>query len=69
MNILLTGSSGLIGQALIPVLATGGHGVTCLVRFKPQGGESLVYWNPAAGVIDASKPEGFDAAVHLSLFS
>jgi hypothetical protein len=66
MKILLTGSSGLIGQALIPVLATGEHRATCLVRFKPQGEESLVYWNPAAGDIDAPKLEGFGAVIHLA---
>jgi len=66
MNILLTGSSGLIGQALIPVLTGAGHRVACLVRFKPQAGASLVYWNPAGPEIDASKLEGFDAAVHLA---
>jgi uncharacterized protein (TIGR01777 family) len=66
MNILLTGSSGLIGQALIPVLRSDGHRVTCLVRFKPRGGEPLVYWYPAGGEIDAPKLEGFDAVVHLA---
>jgi hypothetical protein len=66
MNILVSGASGLIGQALIPVLTTGGHRVICLVRFKPQGGESLVYWDPAGGDIDAPKLEGFDAVVHLA---
>ena len=66
MNILVTGASGLIGQALIPVLTTGGHRVSRLVRFKPQGGGGEVYWNPAAGEIDAAKLEGFDAVVHLA---
>jgi len=66
MNILVTGARGLIGQALIPVLTTGGHRVVCLVRFKPRGGESLVYWDPAGGDIDAPKLEGFDAVVHLA---
>jgi uncharacterized protein len=66
MNILITGSSGLIGQALIPELKSGGHSVASLVRFKPQPGAPLVYWNPAQGEIDASKLEGFDAVVHLA---
>jgi uncharacterized protein (TIGR01777 family) len=66
MNILLTGSSGLIGQALIPVLTSGGHRVICLVRFKPRSGEPLVYWDPAGGDIDTPKLEGFDAVVHLA---
>ena len=66
MNILVSGSSGLIGQALIPVLTGGGHGVICLVRFKRQGGKSLVYWNPAGGEIDAAKLEGCDAVIHLA---
>jgi hypothetical protein len=66
VNILVSGASGLIGQALIPVLKTGGHRVICLVRFKPQGGKSLVYWDPAGGEIDAPKLEGFDAVAHLA---
>lgn len=66
MNILLSGSSGLIGQALIPLLTVAGHRVSCLVRFKPQSGASLVYWNPAGGEIDAPSLEGFDAVIHLA---
>jgi uncharacterized protein (TIGR01777 family) len=66
MNILITGSSGLIGQALIPVLKNGGHTTASLVRFKPQPGAPLVYWNPTGGEIDTSRLEGFDAVVHLA---
>jgi hypothetical protein len=66
MNILVTGASGLVGQALIPLLKSGGHRVTSLVRFKPRGGESLVYWDPAGGKIDAQGLEGIDAVVHLA---
>jgi len=66
MKILVSGSSGLIGQALLPVLTGGGHAVTGLVRFQPQAGATLVYWNPAAAEIDAEKLEGFEAVVHLA---
>jgi len=66
MNILISGSSGLIGQALIPVLKSGEHSVASLVRFTPKAGAPLVYWNPAAGEIDNSKLEAFDAVIHLA---
>jgi hypothetical protein len=66
MNILVTGANGLIGQTLIPFLTTGGHRVSRLVRFKPQGRGAEVYWNPALGGIDAAKLEGFDAVIHLA---
>jgi len=66
MNFLITGSSGLIGQALIPELKSGGHSVASLVRFTPQPGTPLVYWNPVEGKIDSPGLEGFDAVVHLA---
>jgi uncharacterized protein (TIGR01777 family) len=66
MNLLITGSSGLIGQALIPSLKSGGQSVVSLVRFKPQPGAPLVYWNPAGGEVDRSRLERFDAVVHLA---
>ena len=66
MNVLVSGSSGLIGRALIPALGSAGHRVLGLVRFKPQRGEPSVYWNPAEGEIDAARLEEFDAVVHLA---
>ncbi|MEQ8221127.1 MAG: NAD-dependent epimerase/dehydratase family protein [Candidatus Eremiobacterota bacterium] len=36
MHILLSGSTGLIGSHLIPLLAKDGHCVTCLVRSKDK---------------------------------
>jgi nucleoside-diphosphate-sugar epimerase len=32
MHVLMTGSSGLIGSALVPYLRNCGHEVTCLAR-------------------------------------
>jgi uncharacterized protein (TIGR01777 family) len=65
MNVLVTGSSGLIGTALLPRLRADGHRVTRLVRGEPQGADD-VRWDPAAGTVDAPALEGVDAVVHLA---
>lgn len=64
MRIAITGSSGLVGSALVPLLTTGGHTVTRLVRGAPEEGE--VKWNPTAETFDASPLDGIDAVVHLA---
>ena len=66
MRILVSGSHGLVGSALMPCLTAAGHRVTRLVRSKPRPGEAEIYWDPAGGKIDASSLEGFDAVVHLA---
>jgi uncharacterized protein (TIGR01777 family) len=66
MNILVSGSTGLVGSALVPFLTAKGHRVTRLVRARPEPGKAEVYWDPAAGRIDAASIEGLDAVVHLS---
>ncbi|MGA3166647.1 MAG: TIGR01777 family oxidoreductase [Terriglobia bacterium] len=66
MRILLTGSSGLIGQALIPFLTADGHQVARLVRSLGPAGASQILWNPSAGTIPRDSLEGFDAVVHLA---
>src|SRR5258708_23638916 len=52
MKILVTGSSGLVGTALVSALARGGHTMCRLVRPQSAGGEGAregfaVAWNPA----------------------
>ena len=64
MDVVVTGSHGLIGSALLPALAAAGHRVRRLVRSRPGPGE--VAWDPDAGTIDAAGLEGVDAAVHLA---
>lgn len=71
MSILVTGSSGLIGTALIERLREQGRGVTRLVRGRPTSvsGTTDVSWDPAAGTIDeeALRQAGpFDGVVHLA---
>ena len=61
---LVSGSHGLIGTALVGGLTEAGLHVTRLVRASPGADE--VAWDPAAGTIDADGLEGLDAVVHLA---
>ena len=64
MKILVAGSSGLIGTALVKRLLGDGHEVMRLVRRTPSVADE-VRWDPATGSIDAASLEGVEAAVHL----
>lgn len=66
MEIAVTGSTGLIGSALVRSLRTDGHTVVPVVRRPVADGERAVQWDPAAGSIDARGLEGVDAVVHLA---
>lgn len=64
MDIVVSGSHGLIGSALLPALARAGHRARRLVRSRP--GPDDVSWDPMAGTIDAGRLEGVDGVVHLA---
>jgi hypothetical protein len=66
MRILLTGSSGLIGHALLTFLAADGHKVVPLTRSRTHSDGRQILWDPSAGTINADDLGGFDAAVHLA---
>ena len=66
MKVLISGSTGLIGSALISALATAGHDVVRLVRSAPKSDGSEVYWDPESERIDTVGLEGMDAVVHLA---
>lgn len=70
MKVIVTGSTGLVGRALIRSLLADGHEVTRLVRGDAQGfrapGTAAVHWDPERGEIDAGALEGHAAAVHLA---
>jgi uncharacterized protein (TIGR01777 family) len=66
MNVLVSGSSGLIGSAAVAFLQSEGHDVTRLVRSKSTRHEKQVLWDPQAGSIDVDGLCGIDAAVHLA---
>src|SRR5262245_63965111 len=65
MNVLVTGSHGMISTALIPRLRARGDRVLRLVRGEPEGSDD-VRWDPPAGTIDAAGLEGVDAVIHLA---
>jgi uncharacterized protein (TIGR01777 family) len=65
-TVAVTGSTGLVGTALVRALAADGHRVVRLVRTRPAAAGGDVYWNPAKGEIDAAGLEGVDAVVHLA---
>jgi uncharacterized protein len=70
MKILVTGSSGLVGTALVSALASAGHTVCRLVRPQSAAGEGAkegfaVAWNPATGELGGAGV-GADAVVNLA---
>lgn len=65
MNVAVTGSSGLIGAALVAALEAAGDRIVRLVRSGPAR-PGTIRWDPAAGAIDAAGLEGVDAVVHLA---
>ena len=65
MRIALTGSTGLVGTALVPFLREAGHDVIRLVRRVPRSGDEH-RWDPETGLPDASVFGRLDAVVHLA---
>jgi uncharacterized protein (TIGR01777 family) len=63
-TILVSGSTGLIGTALLSGLRTSGYDVTCLVRGGTSG-KGQIGWDPARPLAPESV-SGFDAVVHLA---
>ena len=69
MIVAVTGSTGLIGSALVARLRELGHEVRPVVRRAGAGGAGAgteVRWDPSAGTIDAAALAGVDAVVHLA---
>jgi uncharacterized protein (TIGR01777 family) len=65
VRVAVTGSTGLIGTALVRSLRADGHDVQRVVR-ESSSEPGAVQWDIAAETIDAPALEGVDAVVHLA---
>jgi uncharacterized protein len=61
VRVAVTGTSGLLGSALVRQLLAGGHEVLRLVRKRPEGVDEAL-WYPE---VDTERLRGVDAVVHL----
>ncbi len=71
MHVAITGSRGLLGSVLVPLLTGGGQRVTRIVRSRPTAPSRpadlpVLSWNPERGIDDPSQLVGVDAIVHLA---
>lgn len=66
MKILVSGSHGLVGSALIKSLTDDKHEVVRLVRSGNPASASEIEWHPDQDRIDAQRLEGLDAVIHLA---
>jgi uncharacterized protein len=65
-RIAITGSTGLIGEALIASLRSDDHTIQRVVRDRAKAGPDDLVWDLGARTMDAAALEGVDAVVHLA---
>ena len=66
MRVLVSGSSGLIGRALVARLEESGDEVVRLVRRETHEDTPHLAWDPEKGALAPDSIEGFDAVMHLA---
>ena len=65
MRIAISGSSGLVGSALVDALSADGHEITRIVRDRARARKPrTAYWNPELGEVDEDALEGHDVVIH-----
>lgn len=66
MRVAVSGASGLVGSALMPVLTSAGHEVRPMVRPGGNRAPGSIAWDPEASSLELAALEGVDAVVHLA---
>jgi uncharacterized protein len=66
MRVAVSGSTGVIGSALVETLDAAGHAVQRLVRRESDRRPSDILWDPTAPRLDLRALDGGDAVVHLA---
>lgn len=66
MNVLVSGSTGFIGSALVPALENDGHKVGRLVRPGGPSDTNTVQWDIKGKTIESGALPQYDAVVHLA---
>jgi uncharacterized protein (TIGR01777 family) len=66
VKVLISGSHGLVGTSLVAHFQRSGSVVYPLLRSPVSGLQPNVFWDPAAGVLEAGALEGFDVVIHLA---
>ena len=66
MRIAITGSTGLVGEALLPALVRLGHQPVRVLRHTAPDDLPAIRWDPGRGEIDTDGFAGIDAVIHLA---
>lgn len=66
LRVAISGTTGMVGGALVPYLTTAGHDVRRIVRGAADPAHGDIAWNQQAGTFDTRALEGLDAVVHLA---
>jgi uncharacterized protein (TIGR01777 family) len=66
LRVVVTGATGLVGDALVTALVAAGHRVDRVSRRPPRPGTTDIQWDPARRQLDPRALDGADAVVHLA---
>ncbi len=65
-TVAVSGSTGLVGSALVRRLEASGYRVKPIVRRRPDDPAVAIHWDQADGSIDTAALAGVEAVVHLA---